>query len=190
MSETRRQAVLWRQLDALGLEHCRWSTEGDAPRVDGAVIVMDNGVPWRLEYDVRCDSAWRTRAVSVRAVAGASDRTLALDADANARWTVDGVARDDLFGCLDVDLGFSPATNTLPIRRLGVRVGEQASIDVAWVEFPTLTIRRASQRYTRLTQSIYRFEYLSIDFVADIEVDANGLVVVYPGLWERTADSS
>ena len=35
--------------------------------------------------------------------------------------------------CVDVDLSFTPATNTLPIRRLGLDIGEEAEIHVAWL---------------------------------------------------------
>jgi Putative glycolipid-binding len=38
--------------------------------------------------------------------------------------------------CVDVDLGFTPATNTLPIRRLGLEVGEAAGLAVAWLNGP------------------------------------------------------
>jgi uncharacterized protein len=186
-SRVKSSVVLWRQLDTLGLEHCRLTPDAGGARIDGAAVVLDGDAPWRVAYAVRCDERWRTRHVSVQAVERASDRTLALTADADARWTVDGVARQDLAGCADVDLGFSPSTNTLAIRRLALEIGESGACDVAWVEFPSLAVRRAPQRYTRLTDRVYRFEYLAIDFTADIEVDELGLVVVYPELWERAA---
>ena len=129
-------AVVWRQLDGSGMEHCRLTEDFDIPSLDGAVVVVDASVPWRLDFGIACDGHWRTRAVSVRAVEGVTDQLLNLAADDRRRWTVDGAARGDLDGCLDVDLGFSPSTNTLPIRRLGLGVDQAMTIDVAWVEFP------------------------------------------------------
>jgi hypothetical protein len=38
-------------------------------------------------------------------------------------------------GCLDIDLGFSPSTNLLPIRRLTLAVGEAATVRAAWLPF-------------------------------------------------------
>ena len=49
------------------------------------------------------------------------------------------------------------------------------------------TVRAAARRYTCLEASdagaTYRYE--SGSFQADIRVDAEGLVVDYPGLWRR-----
>jgi hypothetical protein len=178
-------AVVWRQLDGSGMEHCRLTDDVLAPSLDGAVVVVDANVPWRLDFRITCDGHWQTRAVSVRAVEGVTDHLLNLAADDQGHWIVNGAARSDLDGCLDVDLGFSPSTNTLPIRRLGLGVDQTMTIDVAWVEFPSLTVRRASQRYTRLAERRWRFEYLTTGFTADIDVDEHGLVVSYPPLWSR-----
>jgi uncharacterized protein len=183
--DTTRHVALWRQLDRAGMEHCRLTGDELAFSFDGAVVTMDLDVPWRVDYGIVCDTDWRTCVVSVTAVSGTSDRTLNLSAGEGGRWRVNGAARPDLDGCLDVDLGFSPSTNTLPIRRLAPGLGESVTIDAAWVEFPSLEVRRAPQRYTRTGARVYRFEHLATEFVADIEVDDAGLVVAYPQGWER-----
>lgn len=88
---------------------------------------------------------------------------------------------------MDVDLAISPSTNTLPIRRLHLVPGEEREIDVVYVEFPTLCVRRGRQRYTRLRdvgdQAQYR--YTSGSFTVDFVVDDTGLVLDYPGVWRR-----
>jgi hypothetical protein len=43
-----------------------------------------------------------------------------------------------------------------------------------------------SQRYTRTAKNIYRYES-DTGFSADIKFDDLGLVVAYPGGWERIA---
>jgi hypothetical protein len=96
----------------------------------------------------------------------------------------------DLTGCIDIDIAVTPFTNTLPIRRLQLlEEGQSAEIAVAWIHIPELTIENARQRYTLLertgTGARYRFEGLSSGFQADLDVDADGLVIDYPGLWER-----
>ncbi len=93
-------------------------------------------------------------------------------------------------GCADVDLGFTPATNTLPIRRLDLPIGAQSEITAAWVKFPELTVQPLNQRYTRLSGTLYCYESLENGFRAEIEVDDEGLVVRYAGGWERIAASS
>lgn len=90
-------------------------------------------------------------------------------------------------GCLDVDLAFTPATNLLPLRRLGLAVGESREMTAAWVCFPDLSVEPLAQRYTRLDEHRVRYESLGGTFTAELEVDELGLVVSYPPLWERVA---
>jgi hypothetical protein len=78
---------------------------------------------------------------------------------------------------LDVDLGFSPSTNTLPIRRLGLAVGATREIGVLWVLFPTFEIVAGRQTYERLGDRSWR--YRSTGFVGDLDVDDVGLVETY-----------
>lgn len=81
----------------------------------------------------------------------------------------------------------------LPIRRLGLEPGESADLEVAYVAVPGLAVEPDGQRYTRLESGghdeIYRYESLESDFVADLPVDADGLVLDYPGLFRRVRPS-
>jgi hypothetical protein len=168
--------------------------DGDGARLEGGVVVSE-GAPFRsfwplwIEYEVRCDAAWRTRRAVVRAAVGAERRDLTLERGDDGRWKLGGEARPELEGCVDVDLGFTPSTNTLPIRRLLMNVGESATVDAAWVEFPSLSVRRLRQRYTRLGELTYRYENPETGFASVVEVDSAGLVVSYPPGWERIRDS-
>jgi hypothetical protein len=178
-------AVAWKQLDDSGMEHCRLSEAAAGATFAGTVVAVADNVPWSIEYEVRCDEGWRTRAATIAAHAGAALHTVTMEVDDHGRWMVSKDARPELTGCIDVDLGFSPSTNTLPIRRLRLEVGQTATIDAAWLEFPSLVVRRVPQRYTRLAEQTYRYENLPNGFVADITVDARGLVVSYPPGWEQ-----
>jgi hypothetical protein len=98
-------------------------------------------------------------------------------------WTANGVDIPAVAGCLDVDLGFSPATNLLPIRRLGLKVGESAAVRAAWVHFPELTVQLLEQTYTRLADDKYRYESGGGSFRRELKVDDKGFVLEYPDLW-------
>ena len=101
-------------------------------------------------------------AAHVRDLRGFEQRTLVLERDAKGNWTVDGAKVRALKGATDVDLGCSPSTNTLPIRRLRLGVEASKTIKAAWVRFPELTVVKADQKYTRLDEFTYR--YASGDF--------------------------
>ncbi|MGE5812919.1 MAG: putative glycolipid-binding domain-containing protein, partial [Acidobacteriota bacterium] len=172
------------RLDGRGMEYCRLSEGNTGPAIEG-IVVLTADVPWGIEYEIRCDQDWRTRTVRLRARAGVEDRELRLDVDPQGRWKLNAQRRADLEGCLDVDLGFSPSTNTLPIRRLRLNLNAHETITAAWVEFPSLAVHRVEQRYTRIRKDRYKYENLPTGFVAEVTVDATGLVVSYPPGWER-----
>ena len=95
------------------------------------------------------------------------------------------MALPDLDGAIDVDLSITPFTNTMPVRRLDLIEGQQADIRVVYLRFPDLNLAIDRQRYTCLKRNQYRFESLDSEFTCDIDTDADGLIVTYPGLFRR-----
>ena len=155
--------------------------------LEGSDVIRLEGTSWRdhlvAAYTVRCDPGWATRAVSIHLQVPQPERRLELGSDGDGRWWRDGVEAPDLEGCMDADLECTPATNTLPIRRLGLRVGEGAEVAAAWVRFPSLEVQRLDQRYERIAKDVFR--YSSGSFRADLAVDEDGLALDYPGGWVR-----
>src|SRR5436305_11729 len=79
-----------------------------------------------------------------------------------------------------------PDTNTIPIRRLDLKVGEARAIRVAWIRFPELRVEPGDQRYARGALRRYRFENVDSGYTTELKVDEEGLVLEYPGLWTRS----
>lgn len=154
-------------------------------RLHGIVLAMPGELAMRIDYEVDVDFAWRTRQVSVALEFGDRRERAQLTCDPQARWTRDGIHLPALDSCVDVDLSVTPSTNTLPIRRLGLAIGESSAVTAAWVRFPEFTIERLDQVYTRTGQRRYRYESGGGAFTAELEVDAAGVVLNYPPAWER-----
>ena len=95
-----------------------------------------------------------------------------------------------LAGAIDCDLAFSPLTNAMPVarHRLGERAGSESFL-MAWVSLPDLSVTPSRQHYTHVGRgdagSTVRYESESRDFVAELELDPDGLVRVYPQLARR-----
>jgi len=179
------RTVLWQDPSDSGAERCSLDTGHSGAVLSGTALVAVHGEPWELRYVVRVDERWRTRHVEVRRQRPADDARMVVEADGAGRWLVDGEHQADLDGCLDVDLEFSPATNTLPIRRLGLAVGEEADVLAAWVRFRDLRVERSEQRYARLAEDRYRFAITG--FAAELAVDQEGLVARYGDFWRQVA---
>jgi hypothetical protein len=180
-----RRAVLWRRLDRAGAEYFALVQEGDGWRLEGTAVVEADGRPIQAGYRVRCHPSWATATVDVALKVGGASLRLRLRVDDGSRWTANGRPLSEVEGCPDVDLGVSPSTNTLPIRRLGLAVGQAQEITATWVRFPELTVTPLRQRYTRLAEQRYLYESVDSGFSARLEVDDLGLVIDYEGIWER-----
>ena len=180
---------MWSAWEGPGLEHLCLTVLDDGVVADGMVLGAAEGHPFRIAYAVRCDASWRVRAVRVGSP-GPKPPQVDLISDGEGNWTApDGRAVPGLEGCIDVDISVTPFTNTLPIRRLGLNRSEAAEISVAYIEGITLQAWPEPQRYTCLEKDNRGglYEFLSLDggFTADLPVDADGLVLDYPGLFRR-----
>ena len=153
----------------------------------GGVVngVLPDERPYSIRYRVRCDASWATRDAEVECRFGtaAAVRTVLERDPGTGRWSRDGAPQPQVSGCIDVDLGFSPATNTLPIRRLALPVGGEAAVRAAWLRFPELELVPLEQLYRRLAPERYLYESAGGRFRAELEVDGWGLVTRYGDYW-------
>lgn len=189
MADDLKRVVVWRNLLLDGTDYCAlWhTTEGWL--LKGTVVgVLKDQRPMLANYEIYCDENWLTHRVKIERTIGNDVKTLTLSVESRGVWRSSGQELHEIRGCDDVDLAVTPATNTLPIRRLNLQVGSSESVIAAWVKFPDLVVQPLSQRYTRLSKSTYRYES-NTGFSAEVVVDDLGLVSTYPAGWERIGSS-
>jgi hypothetical protein len=168
----------------VGMEHLVLS----AHRADSVMLGIDpEAGPFRLSYQLVWNSGWFLLAADLRLETASGARSLSLRTDGAGHWRLgDGTPRPDLDGCIDIDIWPTPFTNSFPIRREALPLGERRTFRMAWVSALEMSVQAQSQAYTRLHEGVYRFENLDgSGFVADLRVDGDGLVVEYPGLFKR-----
>jgi uncharacterized protein len=178
------EVVMWRKLDQPGHEAARLIFHDPFWQLGGTAVFAHESQPCRLEYLVACSSAWHTLHAKIAGWIGTRYVRIDLSADSNHRWRLNGRECPQVRGCIDLDLAFSPATNMFPIRRLGLAIGEKAEVRAAWLRFPELTLAALAQTYQRVDREKYRYEAFDGAFTAELEVNAAGLVIRYPDLWE------
>ena len=187
-----RHTVIWRRIDKPGHEYCRLVESPTGARMSGIALLSHEKVPAYIGYDVECDVMWHTLRCSVKASIGEERQDLDIRRQGK-RWMVNGMDVPEVSGAEDIDLGFSPATNLIPIRRLALKAGESAVVQAAWVRFPEFSLELLEQSYARLDDDTYRYESGGGKFRRDLKVDASGLVLDYPELWSaesHTVDKS
>jgi hypothetical protein len=177
-------SILWRRLDAPGHDACRLEESDAGWTLDGTAVFLEDGVPALLAYHVACDRAWHTRGGRVRGWLGQQSVEVSIERSAAGAWTLDGALVSGLENHVDLDLGFTPATNLLQLRRLGLAVGKAADAPVAWFDLHADTLEILPQRYERRGESTYWYEAPRYDYAALLEVDPSGFIRRYPGLWE------
>jgi hypothetical protein len=182
-----RATILWRRLDLPGHEAAELTRIAGRWRLSGVAVFAHAERPCRLQYVITCNVEWSARRCRVRGYIGSSQVRLNLTRDPAGEWTVDGARAVALAGCHDVDLGFSPSTNLLAIRRLALSVGASAPVRAAWVRFPDLTTEVLEQVYTRVAPERYLYESAAGTFRRELTVDAQGFVLHYPDFWRAEA---
>ncbi|HEX9096152.1 MAG TPA: putative glycolipid-binding domain-containing protein [Candidatus Dormibacteraeota bacterium] len=182
----KRRWILWQGLIGPSMERFVAARSENGFQLSGLILQAHHDAPYVVRYSIEVDDAWCTRAVQVD-VENDGQHRVALAADGAGNWSRNTEPLIALDGCLDVDLEWSPSTNTLPIRRLGLAVGEARVVAAAWVRLPSLEVERLDQSYERLDDNRYR--YRSGRFTADLAVDSDGIVLQYGVNWEAVATS-
>ena len=190
MGARRRLSAAWRHEGLrAGSEVAFLEQSGEGHRVEGRCTAVEAGRPWSVGYAIVTDTEWITRRAEITELSGRGEARTVLEHDGGGRWLVNGAEAPELDACLDADLEASAFTNALPVRRLGLAVGEAGRSPAAWVRSPGLGVERLEQTYLRLPDGDglrrYRYEAPQLGFTAELRYDAAGLVTDYPGLAVR-----
>ncbi len=177
--------VLWSRLDVQGMDACRFRSGPGGWLLDGAaVFAAEKGVA-KLEYQVECSDDWSTRTAAVNGWIGEHSLTLQIERRPSG-WRVNGVPAGVFSGLVDVDLGFTPATNTCAIRRLGLHPGREAETTAVWLDPEDWSVKPLRQVYRRISETAYAYSSPVHGYHAELVVDLFGIVLEYPGLWSAS----
>jgi len=171
--------ILWERLDRPGHESARLRRRGPDLVLEGSAVFGHEGAACRLDYAVVADGRFHTRRATVAGWLGEREIEIEIVAEAG-KWAMNGAECPEVEGAIDLDLNFSPSTNLLPIRRLGLGVGEQAPVRAAWLRFPSFDLKPLEQTYLRLEPTRYRYRSEG-GFEAELEIRPSGFVTLYPG---------
>lgn len=120
--------VMWQWViaDEPRLNHVMIESSPTAVHAHGFLLGIAYAHPFRLRYQIECDATYQIQSAGLR-VEGNGEHSLTLVREANGTWH-DGQGNDypQLAGCTEIDIEVSPITNTLPIRRLALEIGQSA----------------------------------------------------------------
>jgi RimJ/RimL family protein N-acetyltransferase len=178
-------ACLWQWQNGPGFERCRLTAVRAGWQLQGTILTLSDGRPAQADYKIQCDWRWRTEKAELSVWIDNFNNSVTIE-NQKGRWYRNQGEIPAVKGCLDIDLSWSPSTNTLPIRRLDLPIeGESGPLVAAWLRFPELVLEPLPQEYKRLSEQRYLYTSRGGSFSAELEVDEHGLVIDYQGLWQR-----
>ena len=185
--------IMWTPWSEPGLEHLHLLQQDGNILADSIIVGVSNRMPFRLHYEITCDSNWKVKELGLTLLSG-NRESIKIQTDGQGHWsTHTGDPVPSLEGCIDVDISATPFTNTLPIRRLALSPGQSAELLVAYTSIPEMELKPERQRYTCLEWNtdggLYKYEGLESGFITELPADSEGLVIDYPGLFKRVWQS-
>jgi hypothetical protein len=181
------KVLMWSRLDRPGQDFCRILRTADGYQFEG-VALFDDGGPCALQYEVDTSALWITRRARLHGHVARKPVDLRIR-KGRGGWFLNGQRQSHIVDCIDLDLGITPATNQIAIRRLSLRVGQQAEAPAAYLAFPSLRLSVLAQTYRRTARREYQYEAPAFGYSGVIKVDRNGAVEHYSGLFRRIGGS-
>src|ERR1700682_4152441 len=104
--------ILWQGLITPSMERFIVGVSNVGHEFSGLILQAHEETPYVARYRIEIDENWRTRKVEVELQDG-GERHLSLTVDGQGNWSRDGERLGQFADCIDVDLEWSPSTNTL-----------------------------------------------------------------------------
>jgi uncharacterized protein len=185
LPETLVSTCFWRRLDNPGTDACRLYQSEEGWLLRGTAVFHEAALACSLRYEARTDRDWRTLGARVRGHRGGQEISLEIVRLSAERWLVNGEPAELDARCDDIDLGFTPATNQIALRRMSLAIGEARDCHSAWLNFPNrLDLQHLPQTYRRLDAETYDYQSPTAGYGGKMQVLESGVVALYPELFE------
>jgi uncharacterized protein len=176
----------WRRLDRPGRDAALLRPHGDGWLLRGAAAFDHELGSAAVAYEVQVDARLETTRGALSGFLGPATVRREILRDERG-WRLDGVKVDGLEHLVDLDFGFTPATNVLQLMRMALPPGEKAELPVAWFDLDSEALTELPQTYERRGEASYWYEAPSVPYQALLEIALNGFIESYPGLWRLVA---
>jgi hypothetical protein len=183
MIERKPYSAFWRSLHTQGHDSALLAPALGWTLTGMAAFWLREG-PVAVNYSVEVDEDWITRRGSIRGFVGSRRFYHSIERTADG-WKLDGKP-NGMAELVDLDFGFTPATNVFQVQRAGLEIGERAEFSVVWFDIGRQTLVELPQIYERRDLTHYWYESPTADgFEAMLEVDRHsGFARDYPTLWK------
>ncbi len=176
-------SILWTCLDKNGQDACRISKVPDGWSIEGSALFCHQNDVASLYYRLACDDSWCSTMALVKGWFGAKNIELSIIQEGCKRWFINGHHDASLDGLMDIDLGFTPASNTNALRRLNLKASEAATSVALWLDTEDWKVKKLYQEYACIVPHTYDYASPLHDYRAILKTTDFGIISEYPGLW-------
>ncbi|RUO77459.1 putative glycolipid-binding domain-containing protein [Idiomarina seosinensis] len=170
----------WRSKELNSTENCQLIRQQNQWLLRGDVTIVESSKSVQWVYQIVCSNSWHTQEVRLQQ---STMFPITFSRTNDGKWYKNRVYLPYLDGAHDIDLGFTPATNTLPIRRQQPKINDTMVCHAAWLRENDCSILPVEQYYTRLGDNLYEYHNPTSGFRTQLEVDKHGLVKDYGDIW-------
>lgn len=182
------RTVFWRCLFTAGHDSAVLAPAVMGWHLTGMTVFRGDDGPVAANYTVELDEAWQTKRGSVRGFSNGRRFYHSMERTAEG-WTLDGEP-NGMAELVDLDYGFTPATNLQQLKRAALEVGQRAEFSVVWFDIGKQKLVELPQIYERRDRTHYWYQSPTASYEAMLELDPSGFARVYPQLWEMEGKPS
>lgn len=174
--------AFWHRLDVPGKDAALVCRTDNGFELYGQAVFLDLRGPAALRYVLDLKDNWSTRTGYISGFIGDEKIETHIRRDVDG-WTLNGqpFGMEDV---LDLDLGFTPSTNMVQLKRAALPIGAAISFDVAWLDAGDRGLIRLPQEYMRESEFDYQYNSPTAKYQATIRLSPSGFAEDYPGLWK------
>ena len=174
--------AVWTRLDRPGRDAALLEAHAGGWLLRGAAAFDHELGSAVVAYEVQVNARYETTRGALSGFLGAATIRREILRD-DGGWRLDGARVDGLEGLVDLDYGFTPATNVLQLMRMALPSGRKAELPVAWFDLDSAALTELPQPYERCGADSYWYQAPTVPYRALLEIAPNGFVRSYPGLW-------
>lgn len=176
--------LTWDGIENRTLEKCLVKTSAEGYEVVSEIKGTIDAKPVELRYRILLDDKWSVKEFYAENCLSSNNFKIHyLQANPGQWIDENGLSLPQFNDCIDIDIFPTPFTNSLPLKRTPLHIGESAEFKMLWVDLIDGVSRCDLQRYKRLDNNTYRFTSLDTGFTADIDFTEDLFVQHYPGLF-------
>ncbi|WP_312993126.1 putative glycolipid-binding domain-containing protein [Chryseobacterium flavum] len=179
--------LIWKGIFYQSLEYFTIKQENENHIAGSKIIGCTKDHIYSVQYHLVIDRDWLIQKFIIESEVNGIYNELKGE-KIQGEWKINSNINPDFKDFKFIDISLTPFTNTLPVNHLKMSQNDSREIKVIYIDVLNCQVKPAAQQYTRTASHEYLYENIQTAFKAGILIDDMGLVIHYPGLFEKISE--